>query len=683
MAKIQNPQNEKGEKLASEVMVNNIITNRLVPLENRLEKSFENINSGDQFISIDKINADSNEDGDFFKTTISANVTESPDDIDKATPETNKLVTSTVLKVVKDSIGIDVGRDLDRSWEIESGNAEENLSKVKKMQFFGDYVNVVTDENDPDLIKIYICENKNPAEFDTNSTVTSPSGDGTGRYIFSGTGYSIGKFTAGTTKYTSTQQLSGTESSDKETVYAGNSSTFYTIPNKTTKIKFEAFDAKSNEIIASAETPAITAAGAHEETGIVPADANVVAHGTVNGKNALTLTVYNIILNKPIHAKEGLTPGFIRCKIKGEVRNSYLLPEGGAYKLRISVGGKVVTASTEMFVWKKTTLTPSIGSLYATYEAVKTRKVSGITYDTEANCNIAVNDIVGTQYMVATSTDRLKVTSNNSKIAAVGSSGVLKVDNLNSSDKTTNTTVYSYSGPAEIRSDSPEKIKATITAQAYDSHNNKLAGAAKTADMTGQTNYLWTIDHTSDEYKESNSKMTFVTDGGRLGYTVLTDNNGDVTGINMQSSSDWSEDNDIEGTKHLLIQDGFLMHPSRDVTKKYEGATGTRYYVKLIKTGTNTSKAQTTYTITGSGFLSSGVKLWAVAANTDPNASPPVYEGAKVVQLNADKNTTNLTDTEIVLSISGNVMPCYEGKSFYLVVQIAEGDSKVGPITIV
>ena len=680
MAKIQNPQNEKGEKLASEVMVNNIITDRLVPLENRLEKSFENINSGDQFISIDKIDADSNEDGDFFKTTISANVTESIDDIDA---ETNKLVTSAVLKEVKDSIGIDVGRDLDRSWEIESGNTEENLSKVKKMQFFGDYVNVVTDENDPDLIKIYICENKNPAEFDTNSTVTSPSGDGTARYIFSGTGYSIGNFTAGTKPYTSTQQLSSTESSDKETVYAGNSSTFYTIPNKTTKIKFEAFDAKSGTIIASAETPAINAAGANEETGAAP---NVVAYGTVNGKNALTLTVSNIILNKPIHAKEGLTPGFIRCKIKGEVRNSYLLPKGGAYKLRISVGGKVVTASTEMFVWEKTTLTPSLDKPSATYARVQdaVRSVSGITYDTAANCNIVVNNIAGTQYMVATSTNRLKVTSNNNKIAAVGSSGTLTVANLNSSDKTTNDTVYSYSGSASITSDSPEIIKATITAQAYDSHNNKLAGIAKTSDnITGQTNYLWTIDHTSDEYKESNSKMTFVTDGTRLGYTVLTDNNGDVTGIDITSPSNWSEANDIKNTKHLLIQDGFLMHPSRDVTKKYEGATGTRYYVKLIKTGTDASKSQTTYTITGSGLLSRDVKLWAVAANTNTNASPPVYEGAKVVQLNAIKNATELSDTKIILTISGNVMPCYEGRSFYLVVQIAEGDSKVGPITIV
>lgn len=679
MAKIQNPQNEKGEKLATEIMVNNIITDRLEPLENRLEKSFENINSGDQFISIDKINADSNEDGDFFKTTISANVTESIDDIDA---ETNKLVTSAVLKEVKDSIGIDVGRDLDRSWEIESGNSEENLSKVKKMQFFGDYVNVVTDENDPDLIKIYICENKNPAEFDTNSTVTSPSGDGTARYIFSGTGYSIGNFTAGTKTYTSTQQLSSTESSDKETVYAGNSSTFYTIPNKTTQIKFEAFDAKSGTVIASAETPAITAAGAHEETGAAP---DVVAYGTVNSKNALTLTVSNIILNKPIHAKEGLTPGFIRCKIKGEVRNSYLLPEGGAYKLRISVGGKVVTASTEMFVWKKTTLTPSLDKPSATYTRVQdaVRSVSGITYDTAANCNITVNNIAGTQYMVATSKNRLKVTSSNNKIAAVGSSGILTVDNLNSSDKTTNDTVYSYSGSASITSDSPEIIKATITAQAYDSHNNKLAGTAKTSDnIIGQTNYLWTIDHTSNEYKESNSKMTFVTDGTRLGYAVLTDND-DVTGIDIKSPSNWSEANDIKNTKHLLIQDGFLMHPSRDVTKKYEGATGTRYYVKLIKTGTDASKSQTTYTITGSGFLSSGVKLWAVAANTDTNASPPVEEGKKVVQLNAIKNTTELSDTKIVLTISGNVMPCFEGRSFYLVVQIAEGDSKVGPITIV
>lgn len=109
MARIQNPQNEKGELLATDNKVQELITKRLVPLED----SFRNI-SNDQFIKVEKGEPDT--ENNYFKTEISANYTDDINDInvDTIEKENNKLVTTKLLKDVKDTIGIDVKRVVDK-----------------------------------------------------------------------------------------------------------------------------------------------------------------------------------------------------------------------------------------------------------------------------------------------------------------------------------------------------------------------------------------------------------------------------------------------------------------------------------------------------------------------------------------------------------------------------------------
>jgi hypothetical protein len=567
-----------------------------------------------------------------------------------------------------EAAGIQVTRDLNGDYDNADDSEVLNV-KTKKMNFYGSFVNVVQSTDNPDEISIYIGENKNPAEF--SSTMTSPAGDSTQRYVYSGTGYTVGNYkTDNSTKYTTTQVQSTTASSDTETVFGGKKEsdgkgTVYTIPNKSTKVKLEAL--QGSTVIASAETAVIDGKST-----------TATAVAKVGNNDAMTLTVEDIVENTSDDAKDGLTPGFIRCKIKATVRNSYLLPDGGAYKLRITVGTKSATSS-ELYVWKSrpSSVVPSVGTVTATYTPTsgKTRTVSGITYDTAATCAISVTGVANTQYMQGTSLNRLSVTDNSSAVAAVGSSGTLTTADLTGTDAGTNSAVYSYSGSPAVTSSSPAIISATITAQAMKAEDGKAAGDKKTATMTGQTNYLWTVKDSAD----TDAISYFTNDGKRLSYAVVADaTTGDVQGLTISGTGAWTNTTDITNTKDALVQDSKLMHPKNDVTKKYSGATGTRYYTKLIKLSSS-GAAVTTFKITASaGLNSGGVKLWAVPAQDGAGKT----KGGYAYQLNSSANATELSDTAIKLTISGNTMTCLENSTFYLVVQIPEGTTKIGAITV-
>lgn len=127
MAKIQNPQNEKGELLATDNKVQELTSGRLVPLED----SFRNIGN-DQFIKVEKGEPDT--ENNYFKTKISANYTDDINDInvDTIEKENNKLVTTKLLKNVKDTIGINIeqletaiGKEIDAIIEAETKSKKE------------------------------------------------------------------------------------------------------------------------------------------------------------------------------------------------------------------------------------------------------------------------------------------------------------------------------------------------------------------------------------------------------------------------------------------------------------------------------------------------------------------------------------------------------------------------------
>lgn len=570
----------------------------------------------------------------------------------------------TAQETATEAAGITVGRDLNGDYK-NTGAGEVLDSKIKKMNFYGAYVNVV--EGEDGEINLYFGENKNPAEYNEVSSLS-----GTAKYVYSGEGYSMTGLTAG-------NKHSYCKTGGTVTIKANDSATndILTIPNKTTTIKVVAYDGSTE--LASAETAAIDG----------NAKTVTATSAAVEGKAALagavTINVTDIVENEAADASKGLTPGFIRCKISATIDNAKLLPDGGTYKVKMSVGNTEKTAANTVFVYKATSATPSIDAVSATYTSSKTRTVSGLSYDGDATIKLEVTGIKNTQWMATDDTNRVTISADDSRLEEIGT---LKVENLtaaNGTSKTAANAEFSYTTSKTVTS-SHEISKFDVTYTVTPLHPlDGTNGAAKTASVAGE-NYLWNGAQTAD----TSSIAYFRMDSTRLPYNVLTDSNGNVTGLDITTDTYVSETSLVDGgayAQQALVQGEYLKHPDQDDTDRYTASncTGYRYWTKLISTGTGTG-AQTQYKIScpNGGLTNGGVKLWAVCANSDSVA----IAGKKVVLLNATSANNgvakSVSDTALSVEIVGGSMTCTPAKSFYLVIQIpaATEAAKIGAITV-
>jgi hypothetical protein len=400
---------------------------------------------------------------------------------------------------------------------------------------------------------------------------------------------------------------------------------------------------------------------------------------------AITITVSNIILNNSSHAKDGLTPGFIRCKIGAVIDNAKLLPSGGYYKVKTSVGAKNYTHSTAMFVYKAATTNPSIDSVTATYTSTGTKTVSGITYDSAAKVVLNVEGIKNTQHMVTKNLNRIHVSDNsNNRLDDIGN---VAIGSLTATDKTVATAEYSYDDKEVTftTSHTPAVMSGKyIVTPLKPVDGSQYTDGKKEAPFTG-TRYLWNGAETAD----TDAKANFHTDGSRLAYTVLTDSSGNVTGLDLNTTATFDSAKSLatDYPQQLLIQGEKLKHPggaNMDVTKTYNSTncTGTRYWTKLIKVS-DSADAKGTFTITGSNLNGSGVKIWAVCSNTDSNATA----GAKSLLINALGSAggfaKSVSSSSLSVEIPGGQMTCKQNSCFYLVVQLPAGSTvQLGAITV-
>lgn len=552
--------------------------------------------------------------------------------------------------------GISVERDLNADYD-SADEGEKLQTKIQGMKFYGEYVNVV--DNADGTISLFFGKNNNPAEF---STVTAP--DGSGMYVYTAPNaeYSLGAATAGS-KYSYCQ------SGGSETVYAGGNGTVITIPNSTSTVKVEAVD-NSGATIKSATTAVIdgsTATVTKEENGI-------------------KIEVYEIHKNTSEDAKDGMTPGFIRCKVKATLTNATIMPAGGFYKIKMTVGTKSNTNGTGMFIYNAGSSTPSIDGVTATYSSTGTKTVSGLTYDSGAKVTLSVTGIKDTQSMATKDLNRITISDNSH--GRLGDIGAVKVADLtaaNGTSKTAANAEFSYTKEVSFTaSHTPAVMSGKYTVTPYKYDNNTYTTGAKEASFSG-TNYLWNGTETAD----SDAKANFHTDGSRLAYTVLTDASGNVTGLDLTTTATFDSAKSLatDYPQQLLIQGEKLKHPggaSMDVTGTYSSAncTGTRYWTKLIKVGTS-GDAKGSFTITGSNLNGTGVKIWAVCANTDATATA----GAKSLLINALGSAggfaKSVSSNSLSVEIPGGQMTCKQNSCFYLVVQLPAGSTvQLGAITV-
>ena len=168
MAKINNPQNQYGEDLATKIHVDTIVNEHLVPLkeqmsqvESAIDYNFTNI-TGNDYISISSENIKDDEGNSTheYKTSIIPNVIEDIDTLDDLKDKKQLVSAQTVQKAV-DLASIEIGRDADKNWSVD----EQTIETVKKISFLGDYVNVVEVPGSNE-VKLYIGENKSLEEAD-------------------------------------------------------------------------------------------------------------------------------------------------------------------------------------------------------------------------------------------------------------------------------------------------------------------------------------------------------------------------------------------------------------------------------------------------------------------------------------------------------------------------------------
>lgn len=597
-----------------------------------------------------------------------------------------------LINKAAESAAISVGRDADTSWSVTE---DEVTTGVKKINFMGAFVNVVPEG---DTINLYIGENKNNPSYSSLNDITADN-----YYVFASStnAWSLPTGATAGSKFARCSAIGDTETislqggaaigniGENDTIKVTVTSDKGTIEYETTKISTVAGKTaatltaeKTDGTVVSTDAPTIKEwSDQYSTTGI-----------KVNGNTLLKYTSAD--------AKNGLTPNSSTGKFSVTIDNDKVVgASGGWYKVTVKLGSTSKTTSL-VYVYGTQVKTPSVGTVTMSYAGSENpRWVSGLDYDASGTFTLTVNDISNTQQSMTTSSKRAAITKVSGNVdfattlidpSQTAGTGETKATLKSGTTATNETAVYEYSKSLNASASTATIVKAKAKVQAYG--QSAVAGTAVESNEASSTKYLYTATATTsgNNPTDTGAKASFTDDTLRLPYAVLTDSSGKVTGLTITSDT-WDSEKTLmdSGTdavykQGLLIQDGVLKHPSKDSTGRYTStnATGKRYYVKKISTGTGTG-AQTTYTIAGSNLNSSNVKLWAVCANTDGVATA----GEKVVLLNALQAdggvASSVTATSIKFTIGGAVMTCTPASAFYLVIEIANGATQtIDSITV-
>ena len=569
-----------------------------------------------------------------------------------------------LINKAAESAAISVGRDADTSWSVTE---DEVTTGVKKINFMGAYVNVVPDG---DTINLYIGENNNK---DSYSSITDTFDDKKYVYASSTSAWSLpSDATAGNT-YDRCSALTGEES-----VKLNNGAIIGNILSSQT-IKVTVTSDKGTTTF---ETDAISAHAGNTTTSKTKTwDSEYATKG-------IKVTGSTLVKYTTADAKNGFTPESSSGIFTVTIDNDKVVgSKGGWYKVTVELGSTSKTTKM-VYVYGGQTNTPSVGSATMSYTgSTEPRYVSGLAYDASGSFSLQVREIANTQQGITKDTNRATITKGSGSSVDFATTLTTSTATLKSGTTATNeTAVYQYDKTLTASATTAAIVKASVSVQAHG--QNGAAGSAITSNEASSTNYLYTA--TSTTSTDTGANASFIDDALRLPYAVITDDSGKVTGLTITSNT-WDSEKTLmdSGTdavykQGLLIQNGVLKHPSQDSTKRYttSNATGKRYYVKKISTGSGTG-AQTTYTLAGSNLNNSNVKLWAVCANTDGVATA----GNKAVLLNAlaadGGVASSVAANSIKFTIGGAVMTCTPASAFYLVIEIANGATQtISPITV-
>lgn len=421
MAKINNPQNQYGEDLATKTHVDTIVNEHLVPLkeqmsqvESAIDYNFTNI-TGNDYISISSENIKDDEGNSTheYKTSIIPNVIEDIDTLDDLKDKKQLVSAQTVQKAV-DLASIEIGRDADKNWSVD----EQTIETVKKISFLGDYVNVVEVPGSNE-VKLYIGENKSleeadraaldvtlPAEstvllynddtdnYALKSGVTANSTSTSAVVVSDGTSYGSTKFTAKGGSFTTDQ----TDCIWVRTTYD------YSTPSAWGKVQLNKNRGTYNRDTTTPTNSTVTPAAVTDVT--LP--------------SGVTMNVGNYILTAEDDAKYGKVPGRCETAYNFTVNwNTIATKGGGNIKVEWGLGSANEAGNTpssavtiksyeRFFTEKKNVAMDSVSASVTTPDY--TSKVSGLEYLGQGTTvTVTTSNITNSQYKSAASTKRLTV----------------------------------------------------------------------------------------------------------------------------------------------------------------------------------------------------------------------------------------------------------------------------------
>ena len=595
MAKINNPQNQYGEDLATKIHVDKHLS--------AIDYNFTNI-TGNDYISISSENIKDDEGNPTheYKTSIIPNVIEDIDTLDDLNDKKQLVSAQTVQKAVG-LASIEIGRDADKNWSVD----EQAIETVKKISFLGDYVNVVPSENGE--VKLYIGENKSLEEADrTALDVTLPAESIVLLYSDDTDNYDLKLGVAANSTSTSAVVVSDGTSygSTRFTAKGGSFTTDQTdcIWVRTTY--------NYNTISAWGKVQLNKNRGTYNRDTTTPTASTVtpVAVTDVALPSGVTMNVGNYILTAEADAQYGKVPGRCETAYNFTVNwNTIATKGGGNIKVEWGLGSAneagntpssaVTIESYERYFTEKKSVSMAANSFTVVIkDATQSEAISGIKYNTSGTtATINTGDITNSQYKTASSTKRLGV------VAAGTTHNYTTADlTLVSGTVTKSDAVYNATNKVVTLGAAGNGGVATITATPYG--NGSGTSQSKTigsfwGDIT-KNNEATPI--TSSPTVEVWAKETYR--APNINGTGTWDATANVTGISLTVNG--------EVTQGAVAQYGALKHPAdakKDGTNKDypAAATGTKasYVRKFSGIG-----ATSGFKLTGNNFTATGVKVY-------------------------------------------------------------------------
>lgn len=576
---------------------------------------------GDDFITVTK-DAIYNEETEKVETHLALNTVDSIETSSDEQYDVTIPTTGAVKKYV-DTYG---GGGIQYDEITEDGI----VPKSGNFRFLGSYVHqiVETDENGQPLVKLYFGPNNNPPYATTIDGI-----GGSDYYLYS----------SSNNEYVLPNNFSFTNNNDKiyNHVYSPrplgiklsvNNGSLFTIPVDTSGKTMKTIGAKLYMRQYDSERGTINIVQkAHvycslpvktNENGKFVFETSKIAVGNLNVfdektdtstgeeitkysvkstiENGLQLELSEIYIHQNSDASNGLLPDNAQLKAKININtfnaasgNNTAMGETGSYFVAIVVDGKEVEMKKDFFIYgdEGTYTAPNIT---LSYNASGTTKwVSGIQYDTSANMGVKVTDIKNTQPQVTKTLNRLNLTytKNDNTTSATLTPTIDKTNpNLYTSNNTNtlaNDAVFEYSVSTPVTTSvDVGKFNKSVTAKLYGRDDSILTDVSASAEKIAET-WLWS--HSKDT--ESSSTITFNSDGSsnwlrNLGAWDIKNKKLFTQALNNKFSSNTKEclnDTTTSYKDELLVQGGWLKHPSKDATKIYSSLENERCFVRRIQ----------------------------------------------------------------------------------------------------